>query len=153
MNLSKFNLHTVYLILIFSLILVDQITKYLFENVEFDFGFFISILSKENFGSAFSLFSGILLYPYFVIILSIIVLIIFFRYLDYFKQTKILTYSFIFIVSGILGNLIDRIIFLHVRDFLYLKGFFIFNLADLYLTIGIVLLVISKISENKTLKN
>ena len=78
---------------------------------KFDFGIFISILSKENFGSAFSLFSGILLYPYFVIILSIIVLIIFFRYLDYFKQTKILTYSFIFIVSGIVGNLIDRIIF------------------------------------------
>lgn len=52
--------------------------------------------------------------------------------------------GFALITGGALGNLIDRVIHGHVIDFLFLhwgdRGFFVFNLADVALTIGPVLL-------------
>ena len=47
-------------------------------------------------------------------------------------------------MAGAIGNLIDRILFGYVRDFIYLKfiNFPVFNIADMALTFGIILLLL-----------
>ncbi len=57
---------------------------------------------------------------------------------------QLVAIGFALITGGALGNLIDRVRFGHVVDFLYLhlgnRGFFVFNIADVALTLGPVLL-------------
>jgi len=57
---------------------------------------------------------------------------------------RLVAIGFALITGGAIGNLIDRIRFGHVVDFLYLhlgdRGLFVFNLADVALTIGPILL-------------
>ncbi len=57
---------------------------------------------------------------------------------------RLVAIGFALITGGALGNLIDRVRFGHVVDFLYLhlgeRGFFVFNIADVALTLGPVLL-------------
>ena len=60
-------------------------------------------------------------------------------------KTSIYTISISFIVGGAIGNLIDRIFLGGVRDFLYFEfypSFPTFNVADSFLCIGIVLMLI-----------
>lgn len=54
--------------------------------------------------------------------------------------------AFVFIIPGAVGNLIDRVLFGQVTDFLQFKwydvGFFSNNLADIYISAGVVLFLI-----------
>lgn len=82
-----------------------------------------------------------------LIILSIIAIIIIFRYSYSFKTTKLNTYGFGLLLGGILGNLSDRLIFGYVKDFLdfiiFKYDFPVFNIADICIVIGVALLIIS----------
>lgn len=49
--------------------------------------------------------------------------------------------SFIFLFSGALGNLYDRLIFEGVRDRIQIGEFPVFNIADILITIGVLLLI------------
>ncbi len=109
-------------LILFLLIFLDQLTKFLFPGI-------------TNTGAAFGILQGknILL-----IIISIIVII---TAIFYYKQHKDLRLSLILILSGTAGNLIDRLLFGHVRDFIDLKYWPVFNLADSYNVIGALLLI------------
>ena len=105
------------------LIVLDQITKFYF-------------VSSYNYGAAFGILQG---WKWFFIIISFLVLIIIYHY------RKINGYGYIgliLLISGIIGNLIDRIYYGYVRDFIALGFFPSFNIADSYNTIGIFLLLI-----------
>ena len=82
-----------------------------------------------------------------LIILSLIALIILMRYINEFKIAKINIFGFGFLIGGIIGNLFDRVIFGYVRDFLdfYIINydFPVFNIADVFIVIGVFLLIIS----------
>ena len=82
-----------------------------------------------------------------LIILSIIAFIILIRYSYSFKKTKLNTFGFGFLLGGILGNLSDRIIFGYVKDFLDFKilnyNFPVFNIADIFIVFGVIILIIS----------
>ena len=108
--------------LLIFLILIDQLTKFLFPGI-------------TNTGAAFGILKGqnILL-----IIISLIVII---SAVFYYKYHKDLRISLILILSGTIGNLIDRLFFGYVRDFIDLKYWPVFNLADSYNTIGAILLI------------
>ena len=58
------------------------------------------------------------------------------------------------ISGGALGNIIDRAVDNYVTDFLHLKinnySFFIFNLADAFITIGAILIIYFEIKTNFT---
>ena len=81
---------------------------------------------------------------------SLLLIIIFFALLFLFNEyKKSVSYrqkiGFLFILSGGLGNFIERIFFGSVTDFLHLRfldtSLFVFNLADLIITIGAIILI------------
>ena len=122
---------------------------------------FISFIYVHNSGAAWGILSD---RPVFLIIISIIVIALFIAFyvlrLRKFKD-KIslwLSVSLGFIAGGCFGNLIDRIAFGYVRDFINFDfmNFPVFNVADICLTVGIILLFIYFIffysKEEKLLK-
>lgn len=139
-------------IYIISLIIfiLDQITKSLIstylklnESIEIIKDFFY-IRYINNKGASWGILENnrILL-----IGLSIIAIIMIIRYSYSFKKTKLNTYGFGLLLGGILGNLSDRLIFGYVKDFLdfiiFRYDFPVFNIADISIVIGVVLLIIS----------
>ena len=75
--------------------------------------------------------------------LMIVALFIFNHYIK--NKNTFYCLSFGFIIGGALGNLVDRIMFNYVRDFIFLDfwpTFPIFNIADSFLCIGTVMLAI-----------
>ena len=126
-----------YLLLGLLLIILDQLTKIL----TFKKSFFI-INYTTNTGAAFGIFQGfntILIFISFLVILFIIL------YLKRAKQHLPL----ILILSGIIGNLIDRILLGFVRDFIDIRIWPVFNLADFYITIGALILILHAYKETK----
>lgn len=141
-----------FLITIGVLVFLDQITKTFFDGKNYTLSEFFFIRSSHNTGSAFSLFSSVDIYNQLIIILSFVLLIVAIVYLDKIIKTK-LTFSIsALFLAGLLGNLIDRIAFSYVRDFIGVKWFAIFNIADIYLTFCALLLILHEFSENKSLK-
>ena len=70
-----------------------------------------------------------------------------------FKSKDIRAYFFLIILGGSLGNLFDRIYYHAVPDFIDLHyhnfHWFVFNVADIFITIGIICLIIVEIIFNK----
>lgn len=144
-------------IISFICLLLDQIIKiiisntmHLYESIKVINNFFY-ITSTKNTGAAFSmLLNG----RYFLILISIVVLVIFFKYLKKInKFSKFETIIFGLIIGGILGNLIDRIIYGYVIDYLdfYIFNYDapIFNLADSFICVGCILFIINNYLEGK----
>lgn len=124
---------------VFGLVLADQFTKFYFTGKSFLEGFFIYITYSENKGSAFSMFSQFGFYNYIIIFLSIAVIALMIYYRKSFIKDNWSYTIFILVFSGIIGNFIDRLFYGFVRDFIALKGMFIFNLADVYLSLAFIL--------------
>ena len=122
------------------LILLDQATKTLFYEKNYDFGL-IAITFLRNTGISFGLFQGS---NYIIAIISVIVLIGLWHYRAEFKGKET---WLLLIVSGIIGNFIDRVLRGYVIDFIDLKFWPVFNLADSYLFIGVIALIIISIRE------
>ena len=143
------NLNNKIILYIIFLTLLDIFLKFIFQNKNY-FDFFISIKYTQNIGSSFGIFSNIIFYNYFVILLSMALLtFIFFKFKKIKKilsKNKFYFFSFIFFLSGVLGNLFDRIFFGYVRDFISIENFFIFNLADFYLSFSILLILLNEIN-------
>ena len=114
----------------------------------------IVISPTRNIGAGFSILQGKTWLLISLTIIFILVLTIFDIF--YKKKSKLYGISTAIIFTGAIGNLIDRISFGYVRDFIYLKfiNFPVFNVADMALTIGIILLLIyiifyaGKVKEN-----
>ena len=136
----------------------DQIIKYVFST--FINGFtvvpgFLSFIYVKNTGIAFSMLSN---QRWIIIIVSIILLValcIFLKkdYLSLKKDDTLTDITYGLLFGGILGNLIDRIFRGYVVDYVSLNifgyNFPIFNLADVLITIGVILLFIITIRNDK----
>lgn len=134
--------------LIFSFVFVffDRVSKnFVIKNIKY--GETIRILDDflkfervDNRGGIFGIFPD---GKIFFIILSILALILIFIFLlRYQFNSYFLIFLISLIFSGIFGNLIDRIIYGFVIDFISVKNFPVFNLSDSYITIGVILIVI-----------
>lgn len=130
-------------------IIIDQIAKLMTESmlpyqVPFDLLPILSLYRTYNTGIAFSLLSGFgdlgLIVMTFAI--TVVVLVLWHKSEDGGRWAAV---GYALIIGGALGNLIDRIAYGHVVDFLYLhlgeRSLFVFNLADVALTVGPILLV------------
>ena len=107
---------------------------------------FFSITYVKNKGAAFSILSG---KQVFLIMLGIIILIGIFYYLKREKLNNLKVIYYSLLIGGIIGNLVDRIIYNSVIDFLDFKifniDFAIFNLADTFICIGVIIIVLESI--------
>ena len=137
-------------IVIFStalfIVFVDQLTKFLIKQ-NFQLNQSIPIVKDilhltyiTNTGSAFGLFKG---FNIFFILFSIIVIIVIFYYLNKIKENdKALQFAIGLLLGGTIGNLIDRIFYGAVIDFIDFRIWPVFNLADSAVTISIIFLII-----------
>ncbi len=148
-------------IISFVLLIIDQLVKSIVISTGVNkviIKNFLSFIYTENNGVAFSFLSG----NRFLIIITTIFLVLALFYIFYKEFLlknktvyKIITFSFLF--GGVFGNFIDRIVRGVVIDFISLKifnwNFAIFNLADLFITIGVILLIILTIKDDSNKKN
>lgn len=132
----------------FLFLLIDQISKILvrmYLNLYNDIILipnFLSLIHVKNDGAAFSILEGKTI---FFIIITIIVLIGIIYYIKNKKFKKIDYIIYGMLIGGIIGNLIDRIIYGNVTDFIsftiFNKPMPIFNLADTFICIGCILMI------------
>jgi len=142
------------LIIIFSIFILDRLTKFYIiyldkinTGSEIFSSKFLNIYLIWNEGIAFGLFSldKKNLYNYLTIFIFIVVVFILFWII---KSNGIQKHSLLMIFGGALGNLFDRIFYQAVPDFidLHINNFhwFIFNIADIFITIGVFLMILSE---------
>jgi signal peptidase II len=128
-------------IIFILLLMLDRITKFWATTLtaEKDYGI-LAFTYVTNTGAGFSLLSGMNTW---LAVLSIIVLII----IIYFRK-DIPKLSLMTISVGILGNLIDRVFYGSVIDFINFKFWPVFNVADSLICIGVIYWIIMLFKEN-----
>ena len=133
-------------------LILDQITKIiatsylkLNQSVKVINKFFYLTLC-HNEGAAWGIFKNA---RFVIVIGTIIAIVLIYHYIYCFKENKRNNLAFGLLIGGLSGNLLDRIIFGYVRDFLdfYIikYDYPIFNVADICIVIGVLLLIISVI--------
>ncbi len=150
-NLSIF-LASVCFVLI---LLLDQLTKFLIiKNVIPEVGSrakfingFISLVYVQNMGAAWGIFKNnniFLIISSFLGVAAIIAFYVFRIKAAKNKCSKLLGVTVGLLVGGAIGNLIDRLAFGYVRDFINFEfiSFPVFNFADVALTFGVIMLII-----------
>ncbi len=135
------------------LILIDQIIKIAVSNMNniVIIKNFLNLTYVENTGAAFSILESKRI---FLIIIGIVALYLIYKFLIKNKKLttlEILIYSLL--IGGIIGNLIDRVIYGYVIDYLEFILFNhympIFNFADICIVIGTTLFLFKTIKEEK----
>ena len=155
MNLKKIFFNPA---LILAIFFVDRISKIyiikisaLESKVDIYLTEYLNFYLIWNKGIAFGLFSFNESFIYnsitgIIIIISIIILIMIY------KNNGLKKISLIFVLGGALGNLFDRIYYSAVPDFIDLHfndfHWFVFNVADIFITLGIICLIFDEIFVN-----
>jgi signal peptidase II len=151
-NFKKILLNFIIILIIFF---IDRVSKiYILKIAEAQNTVDIYLTSYLNFyliwnkGIAFGLFAFNESFIYnvitsIIVIISIIVLVMIT------KCEGIKKYSLLFVLGGSMGNLFDRIYYTAVPDFIdfHINDFhwFIFNVADIFITLGIICLIFAEI--------
>ena len=155
-NIKKIVISIFILLFIF---LLDRISKILILNILEETGrvdiyinSFLNFYLVWNKGIGFGLLSSDqdLFYDAVTILIILINFVIIYLL---FKEKGLKYYFLIIILGGSLGNLFDRIYYRAVPDFLDLNyngyHWFVFNVADIFITIGIILLILSELISYK----
>lgn len=137
-----------FIIIVLMIVLIDQVSKYIISskmvlgsNIEVIPNFF-SLYYTHNNGAAFSILQGHIFLFYIVSVIGLGIL------LYIYKQAtgNVTRIAVAFVIGGLIGNLIDRIIYQKVIDFLSFTfasyDFAIFNLADTFITVGVIILLV-----------
>jgi len=155
--LDKIKRNLLITIIVFLSIIIDQISKIIVRNnlesyIEHNIiGNIFSLVKIENTGAFLGMGSELSEFPriLLLIVLPIIVLIsiTIYAYIDK-SPDKISVIGFSLIIGGGISNIFDRIVLGSVTDFLFINfgGIFktgIFNIADICVTIGMFLILIS----------
>ena len=161
MNKIKINYKSILLNLIVVLIifLLDRSTKiYILKMVELEnivdiyLTQYLNLYFIWNKGIAFGLFSfdNSTIYSFITFVIAIINIIILLMII---KSEGFKKYSLMLVLGGSLGNLFDRVYFGAVPDFidLHINNFhwFIFNVADIFITLGVICLIYDEVFFNK----
>lgn len=135
---------------------MDQFIKYLVisninigsEKIIIDD--FLKFIYIRNTGAAFGILSGNIIFLIFITLLLIFYIV---NEMKKNINNNLSLLSFCLILSGAVGNLIDRVVRGYVVDYisftLFNKEMSVFNLADTYITIGVILLIYIIIKEGR----
>ena len=117
---------------------------------------YLNIVLIWNKGIAFGLLSFSESYLYNVLSIIILIIIILLVIISL-KNQGFKRYSLLMIVGGALGNLHDRIFFKAVPDFIDFHvgefHWFIFNIADIFITSGVIFMIVLEIFDNSIKKH
>lgn len=149
----------IYWLLFAVLVVGDQSLKYYVTNniatmsVHDFIPGILSITHITNTGAAWSMLEGKMMFFYLVTIVAVGVLVYLFVKAD--KKDYLYRFSLIFLLAGTIGNAIDRFTRHFVVDMFNLDfiSFPIFNLADTYITVGVILIIGSLIIQLAGEKN
>ena len=146
-------------IIISAIFLSDRISKiYILKKAELESGVdiyltpYLNLYLIWNKGIAFGLlsFNENLIYQFISLIILIICIVIFIMII---KSNGLKKYSLISVLGGALGNFFDRIYYSAVPDFIdfHVGSFhwFIFNVADMFITIGVICLILDELFNYK----
>ena len=126
--------------IVFLIYFFDQLVKYYVNVIRPEYSYFHYV---ENTGAAFGLFrDNNYLLALFIFIVVCVIMYYYIYQAKYFKN-KWVSLSTALIVGESLGNLTDRLIFGHVIDYVDFKYWPIFNIADVALTIGVIILIVT----------
>ena len=151
-------------LIILTLFSIDRLTKiYLInlQNLGTDVDFYIypslNFYLVWNTGIGFGLISMEASVYYHILTLIIVIINIGLIFL-LMKSKGIYTYLITFVIGGSLGNLFDRIYYYAVPDFIdfHLGNYhwFIFNVADIFISVGIIgLIIVELLRKEKTSEN
>ena len=152
------------IIIILAIFFLDRITKIYLINlqadgtdIDFYINPFLNFYLVWNTGIGFGL-ASLETNIYYHILTSVIVIINIGLIFLLIRSKKVYTYLIALIIGGSLGNLFDRIYYYAVPDFIDLHlgnyHWFIFNVADIFITVGIIgLLTIELLKKEKISKN
>ena len=149
----------IYIALVLFVFALDRISKSIILNILDDTGkvdiyvnSFFSLFLVWNKGIGFGLFSFDKSSIYNGISLIILIINFIIIYLIYIEKTP-KTYFLAIILGGSIGNLFDRYYYTAVPDFIDLNyngyHWFIFNVADIFITIGIICLIFDEFLNYK----
>ena len=135
-----------YLVIISFFCIIDQLSKiYINYNSHKLINKDLLILTIDfvrNYGAAFNILSGSRIFLSFISVTTAIIL----SYFIFISKNKLINkYGLSFILAGSIGNGIDRVLNGYVIDFIKIKfiNFPVFNIADIVINIGVLLLIIS----------
>jgi len=154
-SLKNFSLN---LIMLMSIFLIDRTSKFYIlrlaeveNSVDIYVTPYLNLFLIWNKGIAFGLLSinESLIYNIITVIIGFIIIVILFMIL---KKNNIQRYFLISIAGGALGNFYDRVVYTAVPDFidLHFEGlhWFVFNVADIFITIGVFCLILVELFYN-----
>lgn len=130
-------------------LIIDQILKLLVQTFSTNISMiknFFAITYYQNTGAAWSILEG---QQVLLILVAVVMLVVVYSMMFSFEENKLTNFAFGVLFGGIVGNLIDRILFGYVRDFIAFTifgyHFPIFNIADVAIVVGVILLIIDTI--------
>ncbi|MCO6017814.1 MULTISPECIES: signal peptidase II [Carnobacterium] len=147
-----------YYLLALVVLIVDQVTKYLVvQNIELYQvkAFLPGVLSWmyiQNTGAAWSILEGQMWFFY--VITTVVIIGVLYIMQKYAKESRLFSMGLALILAGALGNFIDRIRLGYVVDMVRIEliDFPIFNVADMSLSIGVALIIVYVLLDEKNKK-
>ena len=159
-RLKKFSISLLILVTVF---IIDRLTKLYILNLaevknlmDIYVTSYLNLYLIWNKGIAFGLFSmnESIVYNFITIIIAIIILIIF---IMMWKNDNIQRFFLALVAGGSLGNFYNRMVYTAVPDFIdiHFQGFhwFVFNVADIFITIGVFCLILVELFNNNKIIN
>jgi signal peptidase II len=151
--------NSVFFLIALLVVVADQLTKLLIRSTPtgyslFEFGFF-RITHVHNTGAAFGLFQG-QSFPLTIVALVGVALLLFYALFIHrrypFLDNMLGKLTLGLVLGGTLGNLIDRIFFGYVTDFISVGIWPAFNIADSAITVGAIAFAYSLLRLSRTEK-
>ena len=157
----KYMIYCVYVLFITIFVVIDQFSKKLIvsnfklnEVVPVIKGFF-NLTYVRNYGAGFSILQHATAFLLALTVIACVVLT--YLLLTTEKKDLLSKVCYLLIISGAIGNFIDRVRFSYVIDFLDFKIFGydypVFNIADSFITVGCILLIVKMLWEARHAKN
>ena len=156
--------HIKWYLLALLLIVVDQLTKllvagYLKPYDSFEISSFLSLTHVHNYGAAFSFLASEDGWQQYLLVsistVASLILIVWMSKTSHLQFAKLAALSLI--LSGAVGNLIDRAVSGFVIDFidLHYQDFYwpVFNVADITIAMGVILLILTDFKDGKRSTN
>ena len=163
MNKARLKIFFLNFIILIIIFLIDRVSKFYIlklaevgNSVDIYVTSYLNLFLIWNKGVAFGLLSmnESMVYNAITLMISLIIIVILFMM---WKNDNVQRYFLALVAGGALGNLYDRIVYNAVPDFidLHFYGFhwFVFNIADIFITVGVLCLILVELFYNNKITN